>query len=209
MKFRSKRAEVKLEFDVEDCLARVVSDAAIASAGIGDGRVIPVLIVDTSDRPEIDELIRVHEYLAPGDVTFVWGQIRGRSKDRISLILHFTRPIQVIVIIEFNILKQGGLVDQILTAKALYLQPGRDGDRLKTTFDQHRLLIELPETEFSPIWDELFRSKLEADFRRKGLSRKESKRASDTFLTEWRKFGSLRIGGHRVTPSPAEELIVN
>jgi len=60
----------------------------------------------------------------------------------------FQRPSELIVVIDFDIVKQGILVDQILTSKGLYIQAGRDGDRFKTKPDAKKIIIEIPDTGF-------------------------------------------------------------
>src|SRR6478735_1040359 len=51
----------------------IVSDAAMGTVGIAEGRIIPVLIVDTTLRPDIDDLVRAHEHLGPGDARSAFG----------------------------------------------------------------------------------------------------------------------------------------
>ena len=57
---------------------RIVSDAAVSMRGAFGGRLVPLVILDTSDRPDIDELIRVHHAsLKPGDVKIQWAERDG------------------------------------------------------------------------------------------------------------------------------------
>src|SRR3989442_15728179 len=48
----------------------------------------------------------------------------------------------------FDIEKYGGLVDQIIHSEGVYIQPGRPGDRLSTTFDNPRVLAEVTSRAF-------------------------------------------------------------
>ena len=54
-------------------LVQVVGDAAIAASPFVEGRLVPLVIVDTSGRPDLEELVRVHKHLPPGDVETQWG----------------------------------------------------------------------------------------------------------------------------------------
>lgn len=132
----------------------IVGDAAIAGP-IAEGMLVPLLIVDTSERPDIAEVIRVHKHIAPGDVRFQWAGPQGHPED-VLLVLDFERPIETRAILRFNIETQAILVEAALTAKALYLQTGRPGDRLMHDPDRPKILIELPDVEFRPQWDRLF-----------------------------------------------------
>lgn len=70
MKLRHGRPSIKIRKEHEKRAVTIVADAGIAVDGIGGGRLIPLLILDTTDRPDLEELIRVHQHLTPGDVKF-------------------------------------------------------------------------------------------------------------------------------------------
>ena len=175
----------------EISLAPIVGDAAVAEGHIAEGRLIPLVIIDAEVRPDIAELIRAHQHTPPGDVTCRWGQLQG-SKDRVALFLHFTKPIQLSAALEFEIVRQGILVEQMLVAKCLYLQPGKPGDRISTSWKVPRILIEVPDTGFREAWDYLFERNLVADFKRRGLSRQQAKQVTKEALSKLRQFGSVR-----------------
>lgn len=170
----------------------IVGDAAIASAQIADGRLIPLVIIDTSERPELNELIRIHEHLPPGDVKIQWG-IRAGTTGRVALILSFVRPIETVAILEFDIVKQGILVDQILVAQIFYLQSGLPGDRYVTNPMAPKIFVEVSDTGFRDNWDRLFHKHVAKEMRTKGLSRQHAKRAANQAIREMRNFGQLRM----------------
>jgi len=171
---------------------RIIADGAMASRGVGDGRMAPLVIVDSTRWPEVNEIVRLHEHLPPGDATTQWGS-RGRSR-KIALFLQFSRPMSINLLLEFDLPAQAGLVDQIITAKCLYLQPGSDGDRLAATLDRPRILIEMPLTVFEYRWEKILHSSIAADLRQKGLSRRDAREAAKEFVQEWRKqFGRFRM----------------
>ena len=158
---------------------------------MGGGRIIPVLVLDTRERPNIQELVRVHEPIAPGDVTFYWGQMDSKN-DSFDLFLQFKRPIDLLAIFTFDIDQQGGLVDQILASNAMYIQPGQPGDRVSSGFENPKILVEIPDTGVQKIGDRLYQKYTTRRFREKGLSRQQAKAAAQDFIEEWRKFGRQR-----------------
>ncbi|MEC4685484.1 MAG: hypothetical protein VST71_07115 [Nitrospirota bacterium] len=172
-------------------LVKIVADAAVSSQGIIEGKLIPLVILETSNRPDIDEMVRIHQHLPPGDVVSQWGQIEG-EKDKIALFLNFQRPAELSIILQFDIVNQGGLVDQILAARTLYIQPGREGDRLATTVDKPKILIEVSDN-FKEEWDRIFLKHIAKDMREKGLGRHQAKQAAQQFIEEWRKLGKFRM----------------
>jgi hypothetical protein len=191
MKLKSKQVEIPLKHLREAQPARIINDAALATVGVGDGRLIPLVIIDSVERPDIEELVRVHEILSPGDVKVQWGELKS-SPSSIALLLTFTRPAEALLVLNFDIVKQGLVVDQILSSRALYIQTGCKGDRLSNTLDAKRILIEVPDTGFSKTWDEIIFKHLMNDFRQKGLPKPQAKNAAKGAIEEWRKVGRLR-----------------
>ncbi len=170
----------------------VVGDAAIAAGPIAEGRAVPLLILDTSDRPDLEELIRIHQEVNPGDVQTQWAQLRGKA-GTVCLLVEFERPLELSVLLEFTIEAQGGLVDLILRSRGFYLQGGRKGDRLITTRRAPRILVEVPKSDFGPIWEQLLMKSVTATFRQRGLKRAAARQAARGFITEWRRVGNLRM----------------
>lgn len=186
--------KITLNNPIENVPLRLVSDAAMASVPIADGRLIPVLLVDTSSRPDIESLIKAHKYITPGDVESVWAKL-PEKQNTVKLILSFKKPSECIAILEFDILKQGGIVDQIILSQALYFQCAREGERLLDTLDRERIVVEVPSKQFEPEWNNMLFKALEADGKKKGLSKREAKEYGSGVIKEWRKLGEMRMKG--------------
>ena len=168
----------------------IVGDGAIATEQVLGGRLVPVLILDTSQRPDVAELVRVHQFLPPGDVTSVWGY-RSVRAITVLLVLDFLRPSELKVLLKFDIAGQGKLVDFILNARAVCLQDGIPGDRLLTTMDHDRMIVEV--TASPPRWDKLLTRELKRDSRRKGSTRQQASEAAERTIGEWRHLQKRRI----------------
>jgi len=190
---RWQKKTIKLSNKAEKEPVPIVSDAAVATRGLADGRIIPLLIIDTSLRPDIEDMIRAHKHIGAGDVESAWSIPSRFDKSRISLVLTIIKPSRCVIILESDIARQGGFVDQIIHAQGLYIQPGKEGDRLSSTIDNERLLVEVPSRHFRKEWDNIFRKAITKNFQRKGLSRNDAKIATESFIKEWRQFGSSRM----------------
>lgn len=162
----------------ESSVVPIVHDGAIAIHGIGEGRMVPVLVVDCSEKIELRDLIYAHEELPPGDVAVTWA-IPKHDKNNVSLLLEFSNPSVLEVLLQFNIEKQGGVVDGILHANALYLQPTESGARVIDGLENGEILVEIPDTGFFPTWEKLYTEKLIKVFKKSGFSRKEAKNAAE------------------------------
>lgn len=170
----------------------MVGDGAIATVTLGEGRMIPVVIIDTSERPDVEDLIKAQEQQPPGDVESRWGRL-SRSKQYISLVLAFERPSNVLLILEFDVVKQGVLIESILTSKALYIQPGRMGDRLCSTLDNSRILVEVPEGAFRQEWRNIWHRELGKHFRKEGLKRSDAREAARTVISQLHEICGFRM----------------
>jgi len=175
----------------------IVGDAALAGS-VADGKLLPVLIIDVSDRPDAVEVLRQHQHLASGgDAQHQWATSRDNT-DRVVLLLEFLRPSEVDLVLPFSIERQGILVDSMIRAGAVYLQAGSKGDRLMNTFEAPRVLVELPDTGFATAWESIFEEQMTRVMAaRMGVSRKKARPAAQAVILELRKFAAMRFGGQK------------
>jgi hypothetical protein len=64
---------------------------------------------------------------------------------------------------------------------------------LLRTRDRPKVIVEVPASNFEKTWDDLFHKHVAKDFRDRGLSRADSRRAACSAIEELRKFNSLRM----------------
>lgn len=170
----------------------IVGDAAIAGPVI-DGRMTPLLILDSLGHPEVNAIINAHSHLSPGDVTSNWASIEGRPDD-VVLILTFVRPVEAEVAICFSIEKQAILVDAVLQSSAVYLQAGRDGDRLVHDPARPKVLVEVPAGDFNEKWEGIFIRQITTMIvREHNVEKTEAMRLARTLLGEIRKTTKFRM----------------
>ena len=193
MKFsRISNHRISLNGPEESVAVPIAADAGIATRGTGYGRLIPLLILDTTSRPDLSEAIRIQSSVPSGDVEIWWGKV-SRKSEQIALFLSFKRPTNRNAIIEFDLVRHGILVESILTAKAVYIQAGKPGDRISKDLNQPKILIEIPDTGFRPYWDKIFHKSLMNKFRGTGNSRKEAKVMVKAYLTNIRRVIQFRM----------------
>lgn len=190
-----RRYAVSLNHSREAEAVPIVSDAVMLSVGVAEGRAIPVLLLDTSARPDIDDVVRAHEHFGPGDAKTSWASAGLFDRRHLRLIVEFERPQRCVIILQFDISAQGGVVDQIVQSELMYLQPGRPGDRLKDTMDNARVTLEVPSEQFRPQWDAMWRREAARFFKRHGMSRREVSTAVDNLIAEWRTVWARRMKG--------------
>lgn len=171
----------------------ILYEGAIAVSDQNEGAIIPLVIIDTALRPDIDELIRLHKFADHGHAKFTWGK-QGRLGNHVSLFIEFDRPKETTIVLNFDIKKFGVTVEQILNTRGLYLAPGVVGERTYDVVDRPKVLLEIPDTGFAPYWGKLYRKFLLKEFKKHGHSRSEAKEVVEQYLSEVKKFGFVRIG---------------
>jgi len=173
----------------------IVHDGAIATQKVGEGRMIPVLIVDCSEKVELRDLIYAHEDSGVGDVTITWATERWKN-DKILLQLEFSRPSSLKIILEFNITKQGGVIDSIFHANALYLQAGEPDSKIIDGLNGGNILVEVPDTGFFSKWDSLYTKAIVKKFKKSGFSKSEAKKSTEEFKSRLREMWIQRVGSN-------------
>jgi hypothetical protein len=170
----------------------IANDAAVAGQ-VADGRNIPLVILDTTNRPDIEEMIRVHAHVGEGEVRSQWG-LGDHRPDDVLLLLEFERPVETRIVLRFSMEERGGLVDMALTSRALYLRAGRPGDRVMHDLEHPRILVDLPDTGFRAVWEDAFLRQLTSFYAREtGLPRRKARELARQFLVKWRRLGSFRM----------------
>ncbi|WP_212786582.1 hypothetical protein [Ferrigenium kumadai] len=167
---------------------QIIGDGALAMPDIGDGRLIPVLIIDCDSRRDLYDVVMAHEDMPPGDVTVTWGR-KLLSKKSVYLIIDFKKPVETQAVIEFDIAKFGGIADLIINARAFYFQPNDSGNRVVTGLDKPKILVEVPYEAKLDDWDSILHNFLVKRFRKQGANKQEANTAAKAHLDRLRNMG--------------------
>jgi hypothetical protein len=191
-KRRKYKTEILLSSEIEMLPVPIVSDALVASRDVADGRALPVLIIDTSSRSDIEDMIKIHKQIRTGDVRSIWS-LNSKDKNVLNLTLSFENPSKCVVVLEFDIIKYFGLIDQIMHMYSFYLHYGRKGERYINTMDRENIIVEVPSTHFFKEWDKLLRQALIKNAKKEfKLSRADAKERTEKLISECREIFSKR-----------------
>ncbi|MDP2820226.1 MAG: hypothetical protein Q8O29_18510 [Polaromonas sp.] len=152
----------------------IVSDGGIGHPDIADGRIIPVLVIDCVNHPQLYDLILIHEHTPPGDVIIKWGRNLFHKKHA-YLTLEFQQPVKNSITICFALSNQTILVDGIIRSRGVYLQPLQSGCKVSDGLQKPKILIEVPPSATFPSWDKLHRAALLKRYAGTGLSNAQLK----------------------------------
>jgi hypothetical protein len=170
----------------------IVSDGTIATNGFGGGRFMPVLLLDTTSRPDVDELIRVHSIVKDGDVNTQWA-IPEKEPNSVALIVEFLRPMNLGIVLVFDLETQGGFADLIFRSKMLYLQSAKHGYRLKNSLGAPQIGFEVTAQGYGQSWDEMLIEALARSVRARGFNNRKAREGASQMLVDWRGLFDLRM----------------
>lgn len=183
-KYKSSPDEIRL---------LVAASAAIASVDIANGRNIPVVFVPSDDKNKINEIISLHENIKEGNCSTSWGITP--DKKFTLLYLDFQNPVKQKVILFFDIVRFGIVVEQIMHSQCMYLAIGDEASKLSLCMGQKRIFIDVYCDGFKDAWPNIFRTQYAKHLKRKyKISKKEALECFDKILKEWDILKRMRLG---------------
>lgn len=170
----------------------IVSNAIVSSEGIANGRGIPVVVVAPDENHIIDNIISTHQSIPSGHVSSQWASSVDQST--IYLILDFSDPVANKVIIAFDIIKYGIIVDQIIFSQCLYLMTGTPGMHFSENTEKPRIILEVPSEDFKDSWGKIYKEKYSGFLQKKyHISQKKAKNIFDEMQKELNELKTLRM----------------
>ena len=183
---KTRLAEFRVRNSIEKEPIPIYDIGAIGISGLLNERVVPVLIADLTLRPDIAELIRIHENHGFGDINMLWGD--PEKSGFIRLIISFIRPIECLAMFDFEISQFGAAVDAIFRNRALYLQAGAPTTKISDNPAAPKIFCEIPSVGVESQWERLYEKSMFKEYRRQGLSRAKAKQAARHFISVTRSF---------------------
>jgi len=178
---------ISLSHPIEGIPVPIVHDSALANRDVCGGRMVPLLFLDTSERPDVKACLEVHrESQTAGEARTIWGRRDSPDSGPVILLIRFQKPAVCTIILHFDPEKYGGLVDQIVRAEAVWLTWGEAGDRFPDTEGRIKVLVQVKSEDFRKEWDHILDKTLQKQARRKGVNRQEAKDYSRKVREEWR-----------------------
>lgn len=162
----------------------VTASSAIASVGVANGRNIPVVFVPSDDDKKIDNIVSLHENIKEGTCFTSW----GITADKKFAVLHldFQVPVKQKVILFFDIIKFGIVVEQIMHSQCMFLTIGDEASKLSLCMGNKRILIDVCCDEFKDEWSDIFREEYAKHLKKKyKFSKKDALECFDKILKEW------------------------
>lgn len=167
----------------------VIAAGAIAVPFFADGKMIPLAILETSTRPDLDILFNIHEHTPPGDAETTWVNLLD-IPNGIGLQIKFIRPSDVTFIVQFDAEEHAVAIDQAIHTRCIYLQSGKIGDRLSTTAESKnipRISVEIGAFGFEERWEKIWTGILRKKYRKLGKGFWDAKQSAKLHIEDIRK----------------------
>ena len=137
--------------------ARIISDPGMAIIRDSDGKVVPIVQLDATDRSDIGALFAAHSPEVIGEAATQWGIRNGAAEGTVTLFLQFHTPARLLIFMDFDVAHQGVLVDEIVRAEELYIQAIRRVTGEVAPAGPSRIRVTVPDAGFRTIWNEIKR----------------------------------------------------
>jgi hypothetical protein len=92
----------------------------------------------------------------------------------------------MLVILDFEIVRQGIVVDEILRSRELYLDGRRRTDRSDKSTRSNKIRVVVPDTKFGPIWEQLLVKALAAQAEALGTTPRHAETIARDSIRRWR-----------------------
>ncbi|WP_316674830.1 hypothetical protein [uncultured Tolumonas sp.] len=173
-------------------ILKVISDAGIANPHVGDGRLIPIAVLDCSSLPELSTFIELHKHTPPGDVVSTWA-IPRITKQFMYLFLNFTKPSQIKTVIEFNTYTQFALIDGIIQSRALIIRSSVTGEKFSENIDAPSIMFEVPEETTPDYWEALYFKRVKNKLKNSGVPKAHLSELAEEHIKRMRELWARRL----------------
>jgi hypothetical protein len=177
-------------FKINHDIFEIVGNGAISTVSLGEGRLIPAIIIDITENKEIYELFKLHNQTPPGDATMLWSMIKN-DKGKLVLNFEFINPLLTKFGIKFHLDEHYSIVDGIIQSRGLYLQLGKEGDKIFNNADG-RILVEVPNMNFDDIWRDMLNKILKRKYKSLLIEKKFINLAIQEHISKMREFWHIR-----------------
>jgi len=168
---------------------KVIDISSIAGKGVADGKMIPLLFLNTEDRPDIEEAIINHINVDFGDVETLWvKKLSLFSRSGLFLLVILKKPSLCNILITFDIFKHGLGIDLIVENGGFYLQSSKHGTKFIENPDAPKIMVEMISTDFVNDWNRMFHSEVAKTLRKKHkVSATKAASLATDYINEMRK----------------------
>ncbi len=168
---------------------RVANISLISSIGIADGKMLPVIFLDCSNRPDIEDLLINHSKLKDnyGKINTLFGRKSYIDNKFLYLVMMFKIPYECNVIAEFDINQHAAGIDLLVKNQVCYIQSNSKGNRIAETMNEPRVIIEVPSDQFTDEWEKIYFKVTTKRFTKKGYKKEKAKELARNMITELRK----------------------
>lgn len=174
----------------------IVNAAAVSFPSLGEGRFLPILVIDTRGHIEVKELFKLASNGAKVTGTARWASLNSYFYPRrIELVFEFINPLDLKFAINL-ILDQDPhphyeIVDGIMHLGGLFLKDGKETDDALGT-PENKILIEVTDSNLDKKWEGVLRKILIKRYKRTRLPKKQMYPKINELIARMRMLWNVR-----------------
>ncbi|MFC4349243.1 hypothetical protein ACFO5Q_15430 [Kordiimonas lipolytica] len=170
---------------------KITNFGLVGHPGWGDSALVPFVTVDTTDCPQLHDLIEHHRREAvSGDVRTTWGFLK-RKRDT-KLFLQFLQPVELSIVLSFDLQNEYQQIDHIVASGGFFIQSSLVATKPSEGIEASYITVDV-NADF-PEWPKLFEKYAAKKLRAQGLGKKEAAEAAKKERFELARF---RVGFRR------------
>lgn len=194
----------------------VAGDGLLARPDVANGAAVPVVILDGSDRPDLQKVIEAHQYdhLNDGDTEVVWV---GDPDKWIGLDIRFLQPVPTRAIVRLPMPKYAVVAHLALKSNALYIHIGGPSSKFSDyylreeenpegiKFVSEPIFLSTPPGGFEKIWDDVCTKVLTKHFRKEYMfSRDVARNSAEELVSRFNDLANVKVS--KKTSGPPKVL---
>ena len=173
----------------------IQENGLIAFPGLGEGRLIPAVVLNGSAGHELKEFLIAHvSTIERGDVVTQWASpVSQFFKPKVwFLYVKFLKPRALEFYIEFVLEQHPKLIDAIFQSRGLYVRYGFLGDKISKQTAAGTVLVEVPDLGQDRKWEDTFREILKGRLKKERVPKNLIKSQIENQIRESRELLHFR-----------------
>ena len=181
----NKQTEI-ISFDEENKV-HLVRFGAVAIESLTGNKKLPIIGLDLSNRPDIEEMLLIHGEMPPGDVFTQWAADHS-SKKLLVLFFKFERPSRIGFYVPLYFHEHSWVIEGIIQTKAILLKSGHAEESTEEMIDglKESISVEIGGSADIPgDWEKWQLKAIQKHLIQNGLEKKEALvRAKEQILSD-------------------------
>ena len=168
----------------------LVRYGAVAIEALTGSKKVPIIGLDLSDRPDVEEMILVHQDMPPGDVITQWS-VDKYNKNHLVLAFKFERPSRISLYLPLYFNEHSWVIEGIIQTRFILLKSASAEESTKELIKslERSITVEIgASTDIPGDWQKWQLKSIKKQLKKNGLKTKEALNKAKELIHSNREF---------------------